>query len=75
MSEFSFLADVSRTRHGTTEPVRLALWLAQTPCGPLYQRHVSPDAELAAAVDTWLVELHENDRGPTSSNPPAAVRP
>ncbi|WP_238672841.1 hypothetical protein [Micromonospora alfalfae] len=30
--------------------VDLAVRLAATPCSPLYQRHVSPDRELAAIV-------------------------
>jgi hypothetical protein len=48
MNEFSYLADV----HRQDEPdlLALAVRLAATPCGPLYQRHVSPDRELAALV-------------------------
>lgn len=52
MNEFSFLASDFRHRHDL-DPVGLALWLAQTPCGPLYGRHISPDRELAAAVESW----------------------
>lgn len=58
MNEFSFLATESRRRR-VTDPIEVALWLAQTPCGPLYQRHISPDRELAAAVASWSAE-HAN---------------
>jgi hypothetical protein len=55
MNEFSFLANDYHDRHDF-DPMGLALWLAQTPCGPLYGRHISPDRELAAAVDLWSTE-------------------
>jgi hypothetical protein len=29
----------------------MSMWLAKTPCGPLYERHVSPDEELRAFVE------------------------
>lgn len=51
MNEFSFLANESRRRHDF-DPIGLALWLVQTPCGPLYGRHIGPDRELAAAVES-----------------------
>lgn len=53
MSEFAFLAGVHRTDVGWVtqdDLMRLSARLATTPCGPLYQRHVSPDRELAALV-------------------------
>jgi hypothetical protein len=56
MNEFSFLATDLRRRRGVTDPIEVALWLAQTPCGPLYKRHISPDRELAAAVASWSAE-------------------
>jgi len=56
MNEFSFLATESRRRRGDADPIEVALWLAQTPCGPLYQRHISPDRELAAAVASWSAD-------------------
>jgi hypothetical protein len=34
---------------GLTE---LSVSLARTPCGPLYKRHVSPDRELAALLQS-----------------------
>ena len=52
MNEFRFLADQIR-RDRDTDSMEVALWLAQTPCGPLYQRHGSPDRELSAAVASW----------------------
>ena len=55
MNEFTFLASDSRHRHDF-DPIGLALWLAQTPCGPLYGRYVSPDRELAASVGLWVAE-------------------
>ncbi|MCP4305138.1 MAG: hypothetical protein GY926_13470 [bacterium] len=55
MNEFTFLASDSRHRHDF-DPIGLALWLAQTPCGPLYGRHVSPDRELAASVELWSAD-------------------
>ena len=54
MNEFSFLAEVSRDRRGVTDRLALAQWLAQTPCGPLYKRHGSPDRELVASVSSWM---------------------
>ena len=48
MNEFSRLAETYRTTHGPPDLIELAVWLAGTPCGPLYRRHVSPDRELAA---------------------------
>ncbi len=56
MNEFSFLATDSRQRRGVTDPIEVALEVAQTPCGPLYQRHISPDRELAAAVALWSAD-------------------
>jgi len=49
MNEFAFLGDAYR---GEAPPnlIDLAVRLAATPCGPLYQRHISPDRELAALV-------------------------
>lgn len=54
--EFSFLANDLRWRREVTDPIEVALWLAETPCGPLYKRHISPDRELAAAVASWSAE-------------------
>lgn len=48
MTEFAFLAGVARTDQD--DLLQLSMRLAATPCGPLYQRHISPDQELAALV-------------------------
>lgn len=50
MNEFKIMADHYLRQADDVELQELALWLAQTPCGPLYQRHVSPDRELLAVV-------------------------
>lgn len=49
MNEFASLADTWRAA-ARPNLVDLALRLSTTPCSPLYQRHVSPDRELAAFV-------------------------
>ena len=48
-------SDRSTTRLGDRfvdehDLLSLSLRLAETPCGPLYKRHISPDRELAAIV-------------------------
>jgi hypothetical protein len=51
MNEFVHLADWRRDE--ITDPndlMWLSLELAQTPCSPLYGRHISPDRELAATL-------------------------
>ena len=55
MNEFGFLANEWRQRRDP-DPMEIALWLAETPCGPLYQRHGSPDRELTAAVASWSAQ-------------------
>ena len=50
MNEFSRLAETYRVSSAEADLVPLALRLALTPCGPLYNRHVSPDRELAAVI-------------------------
>jgi hypothetical protein len=58
LNEFTFLADMHRAdvrrsdidRADADGLLELSLRLAGTPLGPLYQRHVSPDRELAALV-------------------------
>jgi uncharacterized protein DUF6933 len=46
LNEFAFLADVHRSATDTL--LELSVRLAATPLGALYQRHISPDRELAA---------------------------
>jgi hypothetical protein len=60
MNDFTFLAGETRRRRGVDEPIELALWLAQTPCSPLYKGHISPDRELLAAVASWTAEHPPN---------------
>jgi hypothetical protein len=55
MNEFTFMAETTRTDTLDVDPAdltALAGWLARTPCGPLFKRHVSPDRELQALVQT-----------------------
>jgi len=48
MNEFTRLAETYRAARGQQNLIPLAVRLAETPCGPLYRRHISPDRELAA---------------------------
>ncbi|MER7461225.1 hypothetical protein [Micromonospora sp. NPDC126480] len=50
MNEFVHLAEVHRTHDSAPDLLALSMRLSTTPCSPLYARHVSPDRELAAAV-------------------------
>ena len=51
MNEFAFLAEANRHAEGSvTDLVDLSVKLARTPCGPLYNSHVSPDRELRALL-------------------------
>ena len=50
MNEFARLADWRRNEiTGPDDLTWLSHTLAQTPCSPLYGRHISPDRELASA--------------------------
>ncbi len=51
INEFAFLGGVHRAADGADDLVALSLRLAETPCGPLYGSHVSPDRELVAFVE------------------------
>jgi hypothetical protein len=50
LNEFVHLADWRRDEINDPDTTWLSLTLAQTPCSPLYGRHISPDRELAAAL-------------------------
>jgi hypothetical protein len=50
MNEFAFLAEAYRGDTPALDLLALAVRLAATPCGPLYNKHVSPDRELAALL-------------------------
>jgi len=52
MNDFAFLAD--HRRNDTPDLEGLSKALAHVPCGPLYKRHVYPDAELAALVSKHI---------------------
>jgi hypothetical protein len=48
MNDFAYLADAYRTPKKSIDLLDLSRRLAQTPCGPLYRSHVSPDREINA---------------------------
>jgi hypothetical protein len=50
MNEFINLAEAYRDPGVPPDLLDLSMHLAKTPCGPLYQRHGSPDRELAALL-------------------------
>jgi len=50
MNEFAFLGGAYAESGEAVDLVQVSLRLAETPCGPLYGRHGSPDRELAAHV-------------------------
>jgi hypothetical protein len=50
MNEFAYLADVYDKLDGESDLLALSMRLAETPCGPLDKRHISPDRELTALV-------------------------
>lgn len=50
MNEFGYLAEHYRNTVDDVELQELAAWLAQTPCGPLYDSHISPDRALEAVA-------------------------
>jgi hypothetical protein len=52
MNEFTRLAETYRGDARTPDLLTLAIRLAATPCSPLYPRHVSPDRELRALVES-----------------------
>ncbi|MCH8043840.1 MAG: hypothetical protein IID44_08980 [Planctomycetes bacterium] len=54
MNDFVYLAKSYREHRGVSDLIVLSLILSETPCGPLYERHVSPDRELDALVSRWL---------------------
>ena len=50
MTEFTYLAEAYSADRGESNLLELSLRLSETPCGPLYKRHHSPDRELAALL-------------------------
>ncbi len=50
MNEFSNLAEAHARGGESPSLLELSFDLSKTPCGPLYESHVSPDRELAALL-------------------------
>jgi hypothetical protein len=50
MNEFAYLGDVFRQSAEASDLLALSLRLAETPCSPLYKRHVTPHDELLASA-------------------------
>ena len=50
LTEFAFLGGAYAESEEAVDLIELSLWLARTPCGPLYSRHGSPERELAAHI-------------------------
>jgi hypothetical protein len=50
LNGFAQLADQYHSFNGISDPLQLSLFLANTPCGPLFGGNGSPDRELAAFV-------------------------
>jgi hypothetical protein len=50
MNEFTYLAQADRQDTAASDLPGLAMRLAATPCGPLYNTNISPDRELDALV-------------------------
>ncbi len=59
MNEFVHLAKSYREHRGISDLTVISLILSQTPCGPLYRSHISPDRELDALVSRWLAERRD----------------
>jgi len=53
MNEFGYLGQVYRDDSPEQPLLMLSLRLSETPCSPLYKRHVSPDRELAALLSEF----------------------
>ncbi len=57
MNEFVYLAGARDLPNEPDGLTRLSGRLAETPCSPLYGRHVSPDRELAAIIVAQMAPL------------------
>lgn len=53
MNDFSRMANIYWSEGEFDDLTELALALSEIPCGPLFQRHVSPGLELDALVANW----------------------
>jgi hypothetical protein len=67
MNDFGYLADAHRAPGTALDLLALSLQLAQTPCGPLYRSHISPDREIVA----YIAE-HDGARRLSRGSPPAS---
>jgi hypothetical protein len=57
MNEFASLAEHHRASKAAADLEALAVHLAGTPCGPLYQTHITPDRALAAVAGSGQDDL------------------
>jgi hypothetical protein len=55
MNEFTYLAEAYRDNDPAQNLLDLAVRLAETPCGPLYNKNVSPDRELGALLHSMAI--------------------
>jgi hypothetical protein len=56
MNEFTFLIDNYRNRGGEVDLLQLSLWLARTPCSPLYKTAVFPDQAVRELFSSALID-------------------
>jgi hypothetical protein len=64
MNQFGYLAEAYRASWGEEDLVTLALRLSETPCGPLYKRHVSLTASSTPRSQNGTSDrlMHDRDR-------------
>ena len=62
MNELKYLAELYTKLDDESDLLALSMRLAETPCGPLYEQHISPDRELAALVASTSAEPSSIDR-------------
>jgi hypothetical protein len=53
LNGFTNMANFQWSESESEDLTELALALSEIPCGPLFERHVSPDRELDALVANW----------------------
>jgi hypothetical protein len=53
LNDLSRMADIHWSEGKFDDLTKLALFLTDKPCGPLFERHVSPNFELDALVANW----------------------
>jgi hypothetical protein len=57
MNEFGNLAEYHRASKAAIDLERISVLLAGTPCGPLYETHITPDRALAAVARSGQDDL------------------